>query len=154
MYFFFNLFNGYVTTQCWGENTPSVFEPFKASDAWPAPGAQKRSPWWQTFVLALAAKRSLESLPPPCEITTVTFATGGREVREVRNAFLFFVLFARNTHRCLFLQQDVVFFFFGFSLEDRSSNNEEEHGIIKGSKTQSCCLQEGVAVNRWCLQCD
>lgn len=77
---------------------------------------------------------SLESLPVPCEITSVTFATWGQEVREDRNAFLFSVLFSRNTQ--MFIPETGCFFVFFNSFKERLLNNWE-HGIIKGSKTPS-----------------
>lgn len=55
-------------------------------------------------------------------------------MREDRNAFLFSVLFSRNTQ--MFIPETGCFFVFFNSFKERLLNNWE-HGIIKGSKTQS-----------------
>lgn len=83
--------------------------------------------------LVAECERSLESLPPPCEMTKVTFTTWGQEVRDEKNAFLFSLFCLLETHRCLFLTETGCFFL----TFNRCLQNNREHRIIKTSKTQS-----------------
>lgn len=102
--------------------------------------------WNRKTMLAriMCCVNAAETLPPPSEITKVTFTTWDQEVRDEKNAFLFSLFCLRETS--MFIPDWNGMFFCNIQTELVEQMETQNNQKLKN--TQSCCLQEDTAVDR------